>query len=68
MRSGKSCGLVLKYGMTLKEKTVVVREDFLEEVRFRLWSWMGLGPVCPVQCPVLAGRPRRSVLLVSGPR
>lgn len=59
--------MVLTYRTTLKEKVVVVREGFLEEVRFRLTSWPGVGPVCPVQCPVLASRPHRSVLLVSGP-
>lgn len=52
---------------TLKKKAVVVREGFLEEVRFRLWSWLARDPVCPVQHPVLVGRPHRSVFLVGGP-
>lgn len=30
--------VVLKCVPTLKEKAVVVREGFLEEVRFKLWS------------------------------
>lgn len=52
--SGKSRTLVIKYKMALK----VVREGFLEEVRFMLWSWLGL---CPV-CPELTSRPHTSVV------
>lgn len=59
--------VVLKCVPTLKEKGVVVREGFLEEVRFQLWSWLAPGPVCPVQHPVLEGRPHRNVLSVRDP-
>lgn len=52
--SGKLGTLVIKYKMTLQ----VVREGFLEEVRFTLWSWLGLRPVCPE----LTSRPHTSVV------